>query len=698
MKIQLEKLKVNSKKKKNSISRIKEEETENEFIDEYDQLIKTLKIKKDERQKKEQSIINTYLCKNIDYLRNLAVQIEEKTLQKITGLINYNHFPSGYKIYSYGDEVDRIFMILKGSVKIFKPAPVKNSMCLRDFVEHIVNIRDIEKDEIKFIRIQGYNPNLDKKKLIELDYDYTKIPPSKEEIFFIEEEKEAGNLEEGKLFGEINFSKDEKRKETIITNEACDIVNLDLAEYGKLISIEEQRINNRLAAFRIDYPFFKFWPNYNCMNLVKSLIEEKYEKDDYIYKQNDKPEYIYLIKEGIIEAFNHCKFFIYEDFIEYIHDDTNSLTKDMDNPDLWEKDKILEKMSNAFEEIEILRFNVKKRNNEDDEDLKYMNINKQQKRENINQKLVEQMEKINTKLRDYQYRANIQKYSAPQVFGCLEAIELKRRFCSMRCYSNKAVVSKIPIMKFLLLIPRDKKNIFYFQSMIFEEKKYLIEQIRNNAYAKLSFISMNSLKNTIINQYNYERKTKTNFHEFKFKKILKFRNDSNFVFNTGSLVNKNFIKSENKFKSSNNIHIFKINKKEVINLKKRLEKDNFEESKSIADNFKKAMIKLNQKKFDKIKNLFKKKIKNDITHSELSNVNRSLNKDNNHLKYFENNKKSLNISQKKSFSISIGDLTAKNYNINTNLNNFTNRNNSNVKSISTKNKLLILPNINKPKI
>ena len=124
----------------------------------------------------------------------------------------------------------------------------------------------------------------------------------------------------------------------------------------------------------------------------------------------------------------------------------------MDNPDLWEKDKILEKMSNAFEEIEILRFNVKKRNNEDDEDLKYMNINKQQKRENINQKLVEQMEKINTKLRDYQYRANIQKYSAPQVFGCLEAIELKRRFCSMRCYSNKAVVSKIPIMKFLLLI------------------------------------------------------------------------------------------------------------------------------------------------------------------------------------------------------------------------------------------------------
>ena len=176
----------------------------------------------------------------------MAAQIGENTLEKITGFINYNHFPSGYKIYSYGDEVDRLYIILKGSVKIFRPVPVKNSMSLRDFVEHIVNIRDIEKDEIKFIRIQGYNTNLDKEKLIKLDYDYTKIPPSKEEIFIIEEEKEVDKLEEGKLFGEITFSKNEKRKETIIANEPCDIVNLDLAEYGKLVSIEQQKIKINL--------------------------------------------------------------------------------------------------------------------------------------------------------------------------------------------------------------------------------------------------------------------------------------------------------------------------------------------------------------------------------------------------------------------------------------------------------------------
>lgn len=699
MKIQLDKLKVNHKKKQNFIGRIKEEDSDNEFIDEYDRLIKSLKIKKDKRIKKDYSIINTYLCNNIDYFKNLAAQIGENTLEKITGFINYNHFPSGYKIYSYGDEVDRLYIILKGSVKIFRPVPVKNSMSLRDFVEHIVNIRDIEKDEIKFIRIQAYNTNLDKEKLIKLDYDYTKIPPSKEEIFIIEEEKEVDKLEEGKLFGEITFSKNEKRKETIIANEPCDIVNLDLAEYGKLVSIEQQKINNKLADFRIEYPIFKFWNNSNLMNLIKCLVDEKYEKGDYIYKQNDKPEYIYLIKEGVIEVFNHCKFSIYEDFIEYIYDDSNSLTRDMDNPELWEKDKILEKMSHAFEELEFLRFNLRKRKYEDDEDLKYMDINKQQKqkREKINQKLIEQMEKINTKIRDYQYRANIQKYSAPQVFGCLEAIELKRRFCSMKCYSNKAVVSKIPIMNFLLLIPRDKKNIFYFQSMIFEEKKYLIEQIKNNAFAKLSFISMNSLKNTLINQYNSYRKTRENFHEFKFKKILKFRNEPNFPFNTNRLLNKNSIRSECKNKSSINLDRIIIKKKDIINLKKKLENDNFEDSKSIiGNNFKKTMVKLKEKTSDDIKKLFQKNIKNDIDNFELSNTNLSLNKDNNYSRIFQNHKKSSSISPKKPFSISMGDLTTRNHNLNIKLN-FTNRNND-IRSMSTRNKDLILPNINMSKI
>ena len=48
-------------------------------------------------------------------------------------------------------------------------------------------------------------------KVIELDYDYTKIPPAKEEIFTVEEEKEINILKEGDFFGKINFTKLELR-------------------------------------------------------------------------------------------------------------------------------------------------------------------------------------------------------------------------------------------------------------------------------------------------------------------------------------------------------------------------------------------------------------------------------------------------------------------------------------------------------
>ncbi len=62
------------------------------------------------------------------------------------------------------------------------------------------------------------------------------------------------------------------------------------------------------------------------------MVTEKNGKGDFIYKQNNKPEYIYLLKEGVVECYNQTKFNLYEDFIEYIYDRENSLLKDLNNP------------------------------------------------------------------------------------------------------------------------------------------------------------------------------------------------------------------------------------------------------------------------------------------------------------------------------------------------------------------------------
>ena len=692
MKIKLNKPKSNLKSKPIFNYKIKEEEYENkEDNGDYEYIIKTFQKSKNSRTMKDQAIINAFLCNNIEYFKNYSNQIDEETLQKITGLMSYKHFPADYKIYSCGDDVDKLYAILKGSVKILKPVQIKKSMQFRDYVEYLAKIRDEEKNESKFKRVQEYNKNVNKLRLISIDYDYTKIPPSVEDNYIMEEEKEDKELNQGNIFGEITLVKDEKRNETIVTKEECDIVCLDRNEFIKLRVIEEQNINNKLADFRIDFPIFKYWNNHKLMSLIKGLTEEKYEKGEFIYKQNDKPEYIYLIKEGTVEAFNHTKFHIYEDFIEYIHDGKNSLINYMEDPYLWREDKISKKIEKAFEELENLKVNLKNKKFEDDEELNSTNIIQNQEMDENKKNLVNQMEIINNGMKNYSYKANIQIFTAPQIFGFLEAIELKRRFCSIRCVSLKATIAKIPIIDFLLLIPTDKKNIFYFQKMIFDEKKTLIEQVKNNALAKLTFIQTNSLKKKIINLYNLNKSMKGNNNQLRFTKSLKFRNGSNFSFGNSKIMSKSLIKTSD---NNNMTERPYIKKNEIVNLKRRLENEKFEDK--MVDKFKNTMIRLNKKEYNAIKKLYPKNVKNAYLNSNFAFTNRNF-YDNNYLKYIESNKNWMNINQKLPFSISMGDLTAKNYTIDTNFNFFNKRNQSINKSQTSNNKFL-LPSINISKL
>jgi len=294
-------------------------------------------------------------------------------------------------------------------------------------------------------------------------------------------------------------------------------------------------------------------------------------------------------------------------------------------------------------------------------------------------------------MKNYSYKANIQIYSAPQIFGYLEAIELKRRFCTIRCISNKAIISKIPVMDFLLLIPTDKKNIFHLQTMLFEEKKTLMEQVKNNALAKLTFIRMNSLKKKIINLYNSNQSKKGNNNQFRFSKALKFKNAPNFPLSSRRSLSKSLIKSP---ENNNSIDANKsqIKRSQILNLKKKLENDKFGDT--MIDKFKNTMIKLNKNEFNVIKKLYPKKVKNSFmnSNSNFFNTNRNFH-DNNYLKFLESNKNWLSKSKKLPFNMSMGDLTAKNYSIDTKFNFFNKRNHSNNKKTSLRDNLL-LPSIN----
>ena len=690
MNIQLNKNKLSSSKLQID-SKIKKDEDEKDNTPKikYEALIDLLKKPKTELSKEDKIEIQNYLCSNYEYFKNLLNQIDKETFSKLISNINYESFDKNSRVMNYGEEGDKFYIILKGRVKMCKPFPKETSFSLHEYINYLLTVRDIENNIAKFNRIQDYNSKVNKLRLLYLDYDITKIPETEIQTFIIEEEREINFLNQGETFGEISLIKNEPINSSVITLEKCDMISIEKTDYSKIKDIEEQRINNKLVEFRKEFPIFKYWPNSKCYTLINSLIIEHYNKGDYIYKQNDIPNSIYFIKEGILEVYTNFYLAWYEQFIEYIYDSTTSLTNIMDNPSLWKED-ILQKKINQIYKDQKNPFVIKKsrldniivshnENSENEED----NIFNDNIKNNLNEednkklKLVNQLEKCEENDKNSLYKANIQKLVAPQMFGHLEAMELKRRFCNIKCLSNNAIVLKFPFIEFLQLLPNDDKNQFYLQQRIFEEKKILIEQLKNNTLAKLNFMKMNNYKKRIMNIIGVNRKKKGIGNQFRCTKYLENKNESLYKAYSSRLFGK-----------------IEDNKKSEINKsKKNLINDNifYQTNDLMRTSFKNTIIKLNKKNFEKINNLYPYKTKNKYKEGKITLNKRSFSNVNiNYLGYSTRNKSYINNSPFKIMpSFSMSDSTARNYY------NFDSNNNliKRIKENKRNNKVLF-PNIN----
>ena len=108
-----------------------------------------------------------------------------------------------------------------------KPFPIIKQMTLRDYVEYLSNIRNIENDIPKYERIINYNSKIDKIKLYEIDFDYKQIPQTFHNLNIVaEEERELAQASEGNLFGEMALIKNEPRNASIIALEKCYMISI----------------------------------------------------------------------------------------------------------------------------------------------------------------------------------------------------------------------------------------------------------------------------------------------------------------------------------------------------------------------------------------------------------------------------------------------------------------------------------------
>ena len=622
-------------------------------------LIELLKMPQMKRSKSDSRLIQNYLCQNFDYFKKLTQDPDGKEkIPKIIAVLNYETFRKDEHIIHFGEIGDKFYILLSGTVSIYKPSPKNVNMTLHDYVDYLVKIRDIEKNLIKFERVQNYNSSIDRVKLLVINYNTSKLPYSNKKIpVVIEEERFILKLGPGTSFGEMALIKNETRNANIVANENCELVSIDKVDYRKIIKdIEEQRINSKLKNFKLDYPYFQEWPGNRCYRLLSSFAIDYYSRGDYVYKQNSLSNFIYFIKKGEFEVTSDINFSWYEKFIEYIHDSSESLINDMDNASQWKEDNLQQRINEAnannkspciltlprIERAILSHRNDEKSNLNINDDMKInndignnTNINEGKKDENETSFINSQNQ--NNLIR----RINIKKLEAPQIFGFVEPFELKRRFCNIKCISREGIVQKIPFIEFLQLLPKDKKNRFFLEQNIFNIKKELIEQLRNGALVKLSFnYNKKNIKAVKIYPGRNMDKIPKKKPQILIKSISLIRLNQNQSYN-----------NDNNEKNDNNISL--INKEFPMKIKK-----------NIILGFKKSLFSFSKKKINSMNNNFLPisllSQKNKQIFFIKKNKKSSVNISNSSIKYLEDNNSSTVLPTKTSL-VPIYDSTGKNY-------------------------------------
>ena len=85
-------------------------------------------------------------------------------------MISFEFYWNNQKRVNFGEEGDKCYVLLKGSVGIYKSFPITKRMTLRQYLEYVAKVKDEEK------KILNYNSKIHKSQLYLIYFDYKKIP------------------------------------------------------------------------------------------------------------------------------------------------------------------------------------------------------------------------------------------------------------------------------------------------------------------------------------------------------------------------------------------------------------------------------------------------------------------------------------------------------------------------------------------
>ena len=544
-----------------------------------------LKKETPQRTKAEIRILAEYLSEKYEYFKKYKSTTDNSKLEKICNVLHLEEFKPNSTIIKFGEEGDKFYILLEGRIMLFKPSYPQKKMNLQEYLLYLEDVRDYERNEDKIRRILEKNSHLG----LDMKFLMT-IPANTVTRFFrlevfVEEDEKLGEFDDGFAFGEIALIKKTTRNATIKSKNYCKLATINKSDYNKVMrELEEKRLEKVLKQFKIDYPLFEYWSLNHLIKLMNCFSNLYIYPGEYLFKQNEISDAIYIVKSGKFEIYSYVSLGWINEFYDYIIEAKSNIIY-----------YLLGKMPVKEKEINDIL-------NESRQKLQLSPM--QSDPYNRNKIIISipvkgtfeklQLEKLDSVDPTNVFKIKIRTTEGPEVLGFVDALEMKNRYCFVRCVEN-AFIQKVKLIDFFKLVNSnvEESNKKWIMDIIAKKKRQFYIQLKKGVKKKM---------NTQEEYFDQE------FDDFLDKKG-KFKEDFNDDINNLSKknINKNEINENNN--SDYNIKNDKLNERKGLSIdieKKKIDEEHILNVKKLKEIMKENNLNKTSSSYFK----YKKKLKN----------------------------------------------------------------------------------------
>ena len=542
------------------------------------------KLQKD-RMESDIRHMSKYLSQNYDYFKNLKTT-KDFNPQKIEKIIKYAKLEliqPNKIIFNYGESGDKFYILLQGSVSLFKPEYKEMYLTPYEFYEYITQIKDVDLDILKYERILEKNSNILGKNIKNKDLSY--LSKNKfyynfsKKKFFIEKMEKVGEFKDGFAFGEMALIRRTTRNATIVTNAKSLFLTIGKKDYNIAIrELHDKILSKDIEKFVKDFPIFEKFSRESILEILNNLSRKTIYKGDYLYKKGEESDNIYFLKYGNINLSFNLSFAWFDDYLKYFNDNSGNMIIYLMNIKPKTFSQIASEIKEKTNELND-KFNMKLDSNN------FLNYRKWEEcTEKINKDnfmgIKNEEDKLNKENKIFYI--NLKNIKENEIIGLEDSIECKRRFFNAKCISEHADFLVIKTLNLVRICRSLKEHqLFNFLGFIIRRKDILTFQIMN----KVKFLEKDIIF-SLNNKYDLlkgdENDIKNESDKDRIISLIKFKG---FKTQINELLDKDinasdYIKSSTACKSFNS-HLVNPTSQEAIDknkedliLLKKIDKEN----------------------------------------------------------------------------------------------------------------------------